>query len=60
MLLAQSKARWTLVSLLGLLPALFAARGRAQDVAPPQVRYPDPDAGVDWLATGKKAQEESA
>lgn len=62
MLLSQRKSRWRRLSPLALLllPALLAARGRAQDATPPQVRYPDPDAGVDWLETGKKAQAESA
>ena len=51
MLLSQRKPRWKRLSPLALLllPALFATRGGAQDAAPPQVRYPDPDAGVDAL-----------
>ena len=60
MLLAQAKTRWVLVSLLASLPALLAVRGGAQDSTLPQVRYPDPDPGVQWLPTGKKAQDESA
>ena len=60
MLLAQAKTGWVLWSLLASLPALLAVRGRAQDSTLPQVRYPDPDPGVEWLPTGKKAQVESA
>jgi len=60
MLLAQAKIRWVLPSLLASLPALIAVRVSAQDSTLPQVRYPDPDPGVEWLPTGKKAQVEGA
>ena len=61
MLLAQAKTRWVLVLLLASLPPLLAVRGGAQDSTLPQVRYPDPDAGVQLAAeAGKKAQAESA
>jgi hypothetical protein len=44
---------------LALVPAFLAARG-AEEAPPAAVRYPDPDAGIDWLPAGKKAQLESA
>lgn len=47
-----------LTALLVLACGLLAATGAASDSAP-QVRYPDPDIGVDTLAARKKAQADT-
>ena len=62
MLLPRRKPRWRRSPLpaLLLLPLLFAVRGRAQDDALPQVRYPENDAGIAGFEAWKKAQAESA
>ena len=51
-------SRPPLTTLFVLACGLLAATGAASDSAP-QVRYPDPDIGVDTLAARKKAQADT-
>src|SRR5207245_343603 len=50
--------RWFLIGLLTLLlfSGALISLGGASGESPPQVRYPNPDIGVDSLAARKKAQ----
>ena len=53
--MARLGNRSLLIVLLLLAAALLAPRSTSSDSVP-QVRYPDPDIGVDFLAARKKAQ----
>jgi len=57
----QHWRRWPSLPLLAraLLGGVSVARGRAEDAAWPQVRYPDPDPGAGALPARKQAQLET-
>ena len=57
--MARHGNRALLVALLLLAAAVLVPGGASSDSAP-QVRYPDPDIGVDSLAARKKAQTDTA
>src|SRR5713226_7620055 len=58
-IMARHGNRALLVALLLLAAAVLVPGGALSDSAP-QVRYPDPDIGVDSLAARKKAQTDTA